>query len=126
VSKPEGRPIGDDEVITQYGNLMKPNEPPFRSRPRFEKPENDVSAMLGPATVTECAQRVTRRPALPGKDGVRHAKVGDLRAAGFTVVHSPSRGNRDHVSIELDGAWDDDEDQLFNQCWSEPEWEVGA
>ncbi len=32
-------------------------------------------------------------------DGVRYARVGDLRAKGFEVTHTPSKRNKDHTSI---------------------------
>ncbi len=51
----------------------------------------------------------------PGKDAVRHVRVGDLRSAGFTVEHTPRIGSLDHVSVYWhQGFWGDSEAELLN------------
>jgi hypothetical protein len=55
-------------------------------------------------------------------DGVRYARVGDLREHGFEVTHSPSQGNTLHVSVRYPGAWDDKVAGIFTGCFSAPVW----
>src|SRR5580704_10361899 len=53
----------------------------------------------------------------------RVTTVGTLRAAGFRVVHSPTKTNRLHVSVygPEQAEWDSDLAEKFNACFTEDE-----
>lgn len=114
------RAITDDEFVSQYGS-RETGEAFFWDRPR-PKDRDGLSAMLGKVTPAEARKPVRRVGALTEDDGVRYARVGDLRKRGFIVTHTPSRGNTDHVSIRYPGAWDDDISRAFDESWSNPQW----
>ncbi|MFC0533189.1 hypothetical protein [Phytohabitans kaempferiae] len=56
------------------------------------------------------------------RDRVRHTTAGQLRAAGFAVVSSPTARNPGHVSVYVpDGPvpWDDETQAAFELCFQE-------
>ena len=109
------REIRDDEFVSQYGSLRK--DPVFRARPRPGSPmRRAMSVTIGRRSAAEMALFVDRTPD-PATDGVRYATAGELRKAGFQVVHTPSRANRDHASVEWDNEWDDTVAEKFNECF---------
>lgn len=129
-----GRPpfdeLPDDAVLTQFGNRLNPGFciVPFRNQPRPE--EKGLSLTLGRRSVKEMVDLLYRgRRSAMLHDGVRRTTAGQLRAAGFSVVHDgrDSKSNPNHVSAYLDGDtdWTDDESSLFNDCFSEPIWLEG-
>jgi len=99
------REIRDEEYVSQYGSRLT-GQPEFRDRPR-EKDHGALSSILGQVTAAEARRRVRQAGSPNSGDGVRYAKVGDLRAHGFTVTHSPWPRNTKHVSIRYPGDWDD-------------------
>lgn len=114
------REIGDEEYLSQYGSRLT-GKPPFLDRPRSVDTDG-LSATVGSLTPAQ-ARRLVRRVGLVGSDdGVRYAPAGALRAMGFEVTHTPSRRNKDHVSISYAGEWDVTMEGKFYECWSAPRW----
>lgn len=116
--------LGDDELVTQYGNSKYPPGEPFRRRPRSQ--ESDISLIAGRKTADEAARLVNPRRlgAGPG-EGVRYAQVGRLRReAGLRIERTPAPLNPDHVSATLDGdrEWTDEVSARFDACFTEPDW----
>jgi hypothetical protein len=83
-----GRCIGDGEVLTHHTAVrgLYNNAP----RPDFE--EDEVSVWRGAISKSEaCRLRNRNQPVAPqdvARAGIRRATAGDLRAAGFAVVHT--------------------------------------
>ena len=86
--------LQNDEQITQ---LSEAGGAPFRDAPRSDR-ERGLSVIRGKREVEEAERLVKVRLTSPD-NRVRHATVGVLRAAGFAVVHTPTRTNPDHVSV---------------------------
>jgi hypothetical protein len=116
----EAREIRDEEYVSHYGSRLT-GQPVFRDRPR-EKDHGALSAILGQVTAAEARRRVRQAGSPTGDDGVRYARVGDLRAQGFTVTHSPWPRNTRHVSIRYPGGWDNEVAGTFNACFGTPQW----
>lgn len=117
---PQPREIGDDESLSQYGSRQG-GKPVFWDRPRTTDIDG-LSATIGRLTAAE-ARKLVRFIGVPtSDDGVRYARVGDLRANGFEVTHTPSRRNKDHSSTSYEGEWDATMEETFNECWSDPLW----
>ncbi len=117
--KLQPREIADDEYVSQYGTRPE-GKPRFRDRPRLEDTDG-VSVILGKVAPGE-ARRAVRRGAPTEEDGVRYIKVGDLRAKGLIVVHTPRAGNTRHASIRYPGEWDHRVAGRFEECCTEPLW----
>lgn len=104
----EPREIDDEEWLSQCGQRRQQRPWKFRSMPRPEKepPELDISMILGRLSPAE-ADVAAFGPGRPTdrRRAVRHARVGDLRAAGFRVEHTPFLGSPDHVSVFWAGEW---------------------
>jgi hypothetical protein len=115
------REIGDDEYVSQYGSLLD-SPRAFRDRPRL-KDLGAVSVILGRILPAQ-ARKLVRFAGAPAKeDGVRHARVGDLRRAGFVVGHAPSGRNPDHARVRYAAVeWDDEVAGRFRSCFTEPVW----
>lgn len=102
--------------------LSSPHWPPRNLGPRSDVDGGEISLLLGECSIALAAKKVRRRNrVLPG-DGVRRARVGDLRHEGFAVRHTPTRSNALHVSAsQADGnEWDDDVSGRFDKCFGEP------
>lgn len=115
--------IDDDQVLTQFGAKQDivALDPPFRRKPRQGR-ETNVSLILGRLSPAE-ASRIVRRSLAPAPfDGVRYATAGKLRAAGFVVMHTPSRMNPNHVSVSRTTEWGANEESAFDECFDEPVW----
>jgi hypothetical protein len=116
----ERREIGDEEHVSQYGSRLT-GQPNFWDHPRAQDTDG-LSVILGRATPAE-ARRPVRTVGVPtSDDGVRYARVGDLRARGFVVTHTPNRRNRLHTSISCPGKWDNLAIDRFNECFGDPIW----
>jgi hypothetical protein len=84
-----------------------------------------MSMILGEVDSTAASMLITKHLA-PGA-GRRVTTVGRLRAAGFVVIHSPTRGNPLHVSVyaprdEKSGEhieWSQEVAKRFNACFTE-------
>ncbi len=113
------REIADDEYVSQYGTRRR-GRPGFRDHPRLTDIDG-VSVVLGKVTPAQ-ARRPVRRGPPTEEDGVRYIKVGDLRAKGFIVVHTPRARNTQHASISYPGEWDREVAGTFNECSSDPQW----
>lgn len=92
------RDIGDDEILTQYGQEREDGRG-FRGQPRFDRDERDVSMIAGKLSVIEAIRLISSRSTLAPQDAVRHFSVGALREADYVVVHTPTKRNPDHVSV---------------------------
>lgn len=126
--QPEGRALADDEQLTQYGSNTNPTSEglPFHQKPR-PKDEGSLSMILGRYTPQQASQAIGLFRTLDG-DGARYTTVGDLRRAGFTVTHSPTARNADHVSVSAPNGWTSQHAEEFNKCFNDVQWheEVGG
>jgi hypothetical protein len=111
--------LGDSEFVAQYG--AREADPPFRCCPRFPW-EQDISLLRGQPSVREACRLVRRRDVADTEDGVRYAIVGTLRAAGFTVTHTPSAAIPGHVSVTWVDSWTAEQDTDFDACFGKPQW----
>jgi hypothetical protein len=114
------REIGDDEYVSHYGSKLT-GEAVFKDHPRLQD-TGALSVIIGEATPAEARRRVRKWGEPTKEDGVRYARVEDLRAQGFSVTHAPRPGNILHARVGFDGAWDDEVAGKFNQCFGEPQW----
>lgn len=113
----QSREIDDEEYVSRYGT----RDESFRDRPTRLKDQGRMSLQLGKLTPAQVHRRISLKP-LTGDEGVRHARVGDLRSQGFVVKHTPHRGNTEHVSICYPSTWDDEVAGKFRSCFDEPQW----
>jgi hypothetical protein len=123
---PPDRPLQelpDDLRLTQYGERPPLGEG-FRCRLREEIGETEISLILGDVDASAASVLVTKY--LTPYAMTRATTVGALRGAGFAVVHSPTRGNRLHVSVYPPllatgerAEWDDELAKRFNACFTE-------
>jgi hypothetical protein len=96
----------------------------FRNSLRVSIGETEMSLIMGRQTQMAAALLVTKT--VPPWAIARYTAVGRLRTAGFTVVHSPTRGNPLHVSVfppsEAYGPteWDSTMAVAFDQCFTVP------
>jgi hypothetical protein len=115
--------LPDDLRLTQYGE-----RPPlglgFRDRLREEIGETETSLILGEVDASAASMLVAKY--LSAFAMRRLTSVGELRRAGFQVVHSPSKANRLHVSVFPPvlatgerAEWDDELAVQFNACFTE-------
>lgn len=112
--------IADEDLVSQYG-VRRNGVPEFWDHPRPQDFDG-LSVLLGAMAPSE-ARKLVRRPGGPtAADGVRYARVGDLRRHGFIVEHTPSRGNSRHVSVSRPGVWDDRTRGKFDECFDMPMW----
>jgi len=118
--------IGDEVWLSQRVRIDDGGEMEALNEPRPED-DGELSAFEGQHTAAAVYRKVrgaARRPIPPASnaDGVRYARVGILRAAGFVVKRDPTRRNRDHLLIGRDGAWDDRAAVEFDQCFGDIVW----
>lgn len=125
-----GQCIADDEILTHHTSRRGQ----YNNAPRPEVMEVELSVMRGRLTAVEaCMRRNGGRPAHPSdveRAGVRYCTAGELRSAGFAVIHTCGRkgeGNG-HVSVvwpaanpldELDPAWPPHVRKAFATCFTE-------
>ena len=127
--------IGDAEILTHHTELrgQYPNAP----RERNGKPaEVEVSMMRGAISKAEaCSRRNGGNPAASAdvaRAGIRYATAGDLREAGFAVIHTcmPKGEGYGHVSViwpaanpldEQDPDWPAPVQEAFAACFTEQE-----
>lgn len=125
------RCIRDDEILTNRTD----SEGIFRDAPRWPRvPEDEVSAIRGAVGKQVAAQRMGQPAHLVdvAKMRIRQAVTGELRLAGFAVIHTPGRkghGNG-HVSIiwpdanpldEREWDWPAPVRKAFAACFTEQE-----
>jgi hypothetical protein len=115
--------LPDDLRLTQYGERPPIGEG-FRDRLREDIGETEISMILGEVDASAAALLVTGYLAMAAVRRV--TTVGQLRRAGFRVVHSPTKRNRLHVSVYPPlvasgetAAWDDRLADLFNACFTQ-------
>lgn len=120
---PDPIELPDELRLTQYGE-RPPFGDGFRDRLREDIGETEISMILGEVDASAAAILVTRSFALGAIRRV--TTVGRLRAAGFLVVHSPTKSNRLHVSVfppRAEGGesaeWGDEVANRFNACFTE-------
>jgi hypothetical protein len=115
--------LPNDLRLTQYGE-QSPYGEGFRDRLRTDIGETELSMILGEVDASAAAVLVTRILA-PGAIR-RVTTAGRLRAAGFLVVHSPTKSNRLHVSVYPPPTaageradWGGRLAERFNACFTE-------
>lgn len=114
--------LGDDLWVCQVGRRRADGSFHFTDRPRPMKdpPEQDVSWLIGRLDPASAVSTAFGRSHDAGKDAVRFARIGDLRAAGFRVQHTPRWGSPAHVSVFWPlGEWGDREAALMDACCTE-------
>ncbi len=110
--------LGDHETLTQYGSLSYGG---FRCRPR-PSDHDGLSLVRGDVGVHEAVRLVVKRLPATG-DAVRTTTAGELRHAGFEVTSTPTKRNKNHVSVNCADRGDRDDDRVasFDQCFGEVE-----
>jgi hypothetical protein len=110
-------PLERAAPLTQYGDTWDQG---FRCRPRASDLDG-VSVLLGRLTLAQAARYVRRDGRARRGDAVRYTEVGCLEDEGFVVVHTPTRRNPLHVSVQSPPGWDDDVCERFHRCFGQPE-----
>lgn len=94
--------LGDDEYVTQ----LNEHDGHFKTAPQPHR-ENELSVLRGRRTLEESLLRRIRRLKPPLEQSVlegrmiRIARVGDLREAGFGVVHTPAKKIKKDIHVSL-------------------------
>ena len=96
--------IADDEILSQHGHEGRNGGSFYRSAPRPDIDHGYLSLIRGSVTPEEALHIVMKWRAPPRLYGVRYVTAGALRAAGFTVSHSPNPANDRHVSASVPGG----------------------
>lgn len=121
--------LTDGTVVTQ----LTERDGTFRCHPRHDR-ERALSVQIGQLTTEQMYPKVVPGPSGPAeidRNSVRHTTVGNLRASGFTVVHTP--GNRvrssTHASVLWSAGhdwrtlqvvpWDSDVQGKLEQCFND-------
>jgi hypothetical protein len=110
--------------LTHYGTGSPWSARRFKDRPDLEAGETELSLILGKVDAAAASVLVTK---LLFPDAFRRVTtVGALRNEGFRLEHSPTMGNRLHVSVYVpDGAeWDGDVAARFDARFPEEEGRV--
>ncbi|MBO3086584.1 hypothetical protein [Cellulomonas fengjieae] len=120
--------LSDDEYVTQ----LTGRNGQFRNAPRVGV-EVDFSVHRGRLSLAATYTKVTKDSSpLPEElqnSGVRYALTGDLRTAGFTVVHTPGKIiDGTHTSIVWAGEdlgevvvpWPEKVSETFGSCFDKP------
>lgn len=112
--------LPDDLRLTQFGDQSTFGQG-FRDRLREEIGETEISLILGEVDASAASMLVLKY--LAPWAARRVTTAGALRAAGFRVVHSPTKTNRLHVSVygPEQVEWDVDLAEKFNACFTEHE-----
>lgn len=96
------------------------------SRPDIDSPRpqdfGGVSVILGRLDVESVYRLVVKAGKAASDDGVRYARVGELRAAGFEVVRAPTNRNPAHLRVERESVWSHGAAVAFVSCFSETVW----
>lgn len=96
-----GQCIADAEVLTHHAALKGQ----YNNAPRPDFEEDEVSLQRGAISKAEACRRRNRNQPVPEQDvaraGIRRTTAGELRAAGFAVVHTCGRRGESngHVSV---------------------------
>ena len=125
--------IGDDEVLTHHTK----QKGSYDNAPRPSMlDETEISVRRGKLTVAEASvARNAGNPVHPSDvaaAGVRYTSAGDLREAGFAVIHTPGiKGEESgHVSViwpnmnpldEQDRVWPAEVQAALAACFTEEE-----
>lgn len=126
-----GRCIGDHEMLTHRTDFNGV----FHNAPRWPDIEEDeVSAIRGAVTKAAACRRRNQpaHPAEVAKVRIRYAVAGDLRDAGFAVIHTCGRlgHGHGHVSViwpatnpleEREAVWPAHVQAAFAACFTEQE-----
>lgn len=107
--------LADDEWVTQF--VFYDASPQNWPRPRDK---DGLSVLRGQLDVDEAAYYVRLQVHEPYEgDSVRHTTVGNLRAAGFEVLLTPSRRIPIHVSVSREAEWVENDRHRFDECFSD-------
>ena len=127
-----GQCIRNEEIPTHHAKQRGQ----YNNAPRPKIPEVEVSVMRGALSKADACQRRNRNQPAPPTDieraGIRYATAGDLREAGFAVIHTckPKGEGNGHVSIiwpntnplaEQDSHWPAGVQEAFAACFTEQE-----
>lgn len=100
-----GQCIGDAEVLTHHTKRRGD----YNNAPRPHIEESEVSVLRGKLTVAEASTQRNGGNRAPLSDiaaaGVRYTTAGELRAAGFAVIHTC--GFRGEESAHVSVVWPD-------------------
>lgn len=116
----ESRIIGNDEWLTQAGDVFPSGGYNF---PHALRTEEEMSLILGvlPPTAACDIRAAGERRRRTDRDAARHARAGRLRDLGFRIEHTPDPMNEDHVSAYWeDGVWDEKAAGMFCRAFSAP------
>lgn len=115
--------VGDDEVVTQWSFTAGS----FHRRPRERDQDGALSVVRGEFDGAAAFKKSVGRDPGNREVFVRHARVGDIRAAELAVVHTPGRFTSGaHTSVvhphedplnHQDPDWPDDLSIRFDTCW---------
>ncbi len=100
-----------DGWLTQFGTDT------FRRKPRFARPEFDVSVLMGKLDLEATVLAVLGRKPRPHHNH-RHFSVPRLVAACYRCLHTPSRRNPQHASILAECP--DEDVEAHRAWWSDP------
>jgi hypothetical protein len=127
-----GQCISDDEILTHH----TPERGQYANAPRLSVLEDEISLIRGEIGIKEaCSRRIGGGMPAPtdvAKAGVRYARAGDLRGAGFAVIHTCTRKGEDygHVSAvwpdadplnQQEKTWPPYVQKAFAACFTEQE-----
>lgn len=118
------RAILDHEWVSQRVYLDEGDRLMILNAPR-PKDDDRLSVTVGRLSPAEMYKRVRLQArTIPPceRDGVRHAKVGDLRDAGFNLIHAPSNRNPDHATVACEQEWDEQTEEKFHGCFGDLVW----
>lgn len=118
--------LDEDEELTQYVSRSG-DEVRIVNQPR-PTDQGELSLIRGKCDVAYARSKVRMGGTVSASDGIRKTTVGGLRAAGFTVGHTPTHKNADHVSVSYPGTWHPPLPATFDSCFTEVSWygEEGA
>jgi hypothetical protein len=124
--------IPDNATISHYGELRKGGACRHDNSPLQRHRAPALSAQVGRLSAAEMAAKIygVRAPEALSRACVRYTTAGELRAAGFAVVHSAGRvrGPKGHCSIvhppdapltKQGRPWPDPFPQAFDGCFNE-------
>lgn len=128
-----GQCIGDDETLTHHTVVRGT----YNNGPRPDFEEDEVSVFRSAIAKAEaCMRRNRNQPVAPqdvARAGIRRAVAGDLRKAGFAVIHTcgPKKNETNgHISViwpaadpldQREAEWPPEVQEAFAACFTEEE-----
>lgn len=111
-------PLANEAWATQYGTRSQG----FSTKPKtgqtalsLSEGQRDLAFMC---RAVGAANRKNKQ-----NQGVRFARVGDLRSAGFLVCRDPIHpDNPEHLVVQFLADWGENEERVFDECFIDPVW----